>query len=173
MVKITEIQNHISKGKTQEALEALKALVDVDYPNLSADVTLLLSEFHQWQRQNRIGLNPDSTEIRRIELAVLEICSEIKNRSGAIEETSRDQSEHSLNKFHIILRQIDVIIEVHKNAIRRSTYLGIALVVMGLSLLGLHPFFFGSGERYFENDPVHCFYRHRQYQRIFDQRHQR
>nr|WP_321234089.1 hypothetical protein [uncultured Psychroserpens sp.] len=129
MNKLTDIKNHIANGKTKNALESLKLLVDAEYSELNPDVTLLMSDFNRWQRQNRRGLNSDDTSIRRIDLAIIEICTEIENTTLEVPKKS------SAEKHNVMSKQIGIIIDVYKNAIKRSTILGIVLLLVGLSLL--------------------------------------
>lgn len=70
---IEQIKEYIAKGKTDKALEAL-----VEYTkdnNLSShDEAILLSgQFSQWKRENMLGVQQSHSELRRIEMTMMDI----------------------------------------------------------------------------------------------------
>lgn len=70
---IQQIEDHLSKGETEEALELLLEYTQ-ESDNPSHDEAILLSgQFKQWKRENMLGIQQSNSELRRIEATVLEI----------------------------------------------------------------------------------------------------
>lgn len=126
-----EIKSLVSDGDIGEALVTLKSLVDNQFSELSNDVNLLLSEFNRFKRRQRIGLGNDQTVLRKIELAVLEVCDELESRSSNDSETPTKPS------FESEARHLQVIIDIQKGNIRRTWIFAILLIVLGIILLFL------------------------------------
>ena len=73
---IEKIRNYIAKGETENAIKLL-----VDYTNETQspkhdEAVLLSGQFKQWKRQANLGLEQSNSDLRRIEMSILNILQE-------------------------------------------------------------------------------------------------
>lgn len=75
--ELTTIKNLVANGEIDKALEALLSYTIDNQSTFQNDITSLKGQYSQWQKEKRIGLEPEPKELRRIELAVLEFVDKI------------------------------------------------------------------------------------------------
>jgi len=75
-----EIVALISKGQIEEAISTLMKKVDKE-SDVYQELILYASELNIWNKESRMGLNPDPTIKRRITKSVLETFKEYKQKS--------------------------------------------------------------------------------------------
>ncbi|MEM9887271.1 MAG: hypothetical protein AAF849_15365 [Bacteroidota bacterium] len=69
----SQVKKHIAKGETEEALDVLlEYSEEIDDPTHD-EIVLLSGQFAQWKREKMLGIHQTSSELRRIELAIMEI----------------------------------------------------------------------------------------------------
>ena len=81
MDTIEQIKNHIAKGETDKAIALL-----VDYTKKTDspkqdDAILLSGQYRQWKREISLGVEQSSSELRRIEMTILDILQEKKRNA--------------------------------------------------------------------------------------------
>jgi len=128
MIKIIEIKKLVSKGETKEALDHFQLLLGDANSQILKQVLILSSEFNQWKKKNRLGLQPNEAVLRRIDLAILELCEDL-------EKPKSTQTQKLINHLNLERHQLDVIIQVHENAIKRATIFASILVLFGIMIL--------------------------------------
>jgi len=70
---VKKIRESLEDGKTEDALEQLvQFLKGVNAPSQD-DAILLLGQYKQWERENRIGVQQSTSELRRIELSIMDM----------------------------------------------------------------------------------------------------
>ena len=68
-----KIQELISEGETEKAIKALVEYAKDKNSHISQQAFLLSGQFKQWKRENSLGINKSSNELRRIELSIMEL----------------------------------------------------------------------------------------------------
>lgn len=62
----------IAQGETEEVLSILLK-VELKDEEVHKQVTMLSGQYHQWKRQNQLGLEPAKSDLRRIEVALFDL----------------------------------------------------------------------------------------------------
>lgn len=68
-----QIKSCISEGDVEGALLALKSYADAERPDIANETLLILSRYENYKKEKSLGLINDATELRKIELSILEI----------------------------------------------------------------------------------------------------
>ena len=145
---IEKIRNHIAKGETENAIKLL-----VDYTNETQspkhdEAVLLSGQFKQWKRQANLGVEQSKSDLRRIEMSILNILQEKK----AIKE--EEASATVTRKTTSVSASASKTIPATES--KKSSSMPLLLGVFAL-LLGATSFYFfnqGSGEAIPIGDPV-------------------
>lgn len=99
MDTIEQIKNHIAKGETDKAIALL-----VDYTKKTDspkqdDAILLSGQYRQWKREISLGVEQSSSELRRIEMTILDILQEKKRNAdvtSSVEKLIRTAANPSI-----------------------------------------------------------------------------
>ena len=78
---LNQIKRAIAAGKTDRALELLLEHTEQTNSPRNRDVLLLSGQYKQWKREKSLGAQQSDTELRRIEMAIMDILDE-KTRAG-------------------------------------------------------------------------------------------
>jgi hypothetical protein len=70
---IQQIEEHLSKGETEEALDMLLEFTRQSDNPAHDEAILLSGQFKQWKRENMLGIQQSNSELRRIEATILDI----------------------------------------------------------------------------------------------------
>ncbi|NNF33657.1 MAG: hypothetical protein HKN68_06095 [Saprospiraceae bacterium] len=70
---IEQIKEYIAKGKTEKALEALVEYTKENNLPTHDEAILLSGQFSQWKRENMLGVQQSHSELRRIEMTMMDI----------------------------------------------------------------------------------------------------
>lgn len=89
METIDKIKDMIAKGNTEKALELLVEFAKTNNSPHYDEVVLLSGQFKQWKRQANLGLQQSSTELRRIEMGMMNILQEKSKGS-----TTQSSAQH-------------------------------------------------------------------------------
>ena len=68
-----QIKNHIAKGEPDKAINLLLEHSRGNIPNIYDEALLLSGQYRQWKRGITLGVEQSSTELRRIEVGVLDL----------------------------------------------------------------------------------------------------
>lgn len=68
-----KVQDLIAEGQTEEAIHALMEYTKITDSPQHEDALLLSGQFRQWKRENMLGVEQSSSELRRIEMSILTI----------------------------------------------------------------------------------------------------
>lgn len=69
----TRIKKHIARGETEEAINLLLNYSEEIGCATQDEIILISGQYMQWQREKMLGVEPSSAEVRRIQMALLEI----------------------------------------------------------------------------------------------------
>ncbi len=95
MIDTDSIKSLISEGKTLEALDKLQALLMKNDVSRYNQTLLLESQYRELVKKQQLGLEDNSVEINRINLALLGICDEIKQNTPAVPVTNINPTDTS------------------------------------------------------------------------------
>ncbi|NUO01733.1 MAG: hypothetical protein HUU01_14095 [Saprospiraceae bacterium] len=70
---IQKIQNLIAEGETEQAIDELVEFSRTNNPELYENAILLSGQYKQWKRENMLGIEQTNSELRRIEMGLLEL----------------------------------------------------------------------------------------------------
>lgn len=83
MENLNQIKRAIAAGKTDRALELLLEYTENNNSPRHRDALLLSGQFQQWKREKALGAQQSGTELRRIEMAIMDILDEKTRASTA------------------------------------------------------------------------------------------
>lgn len=78
-----KIKELISEGETEKALNTLVEYSKTKNSHIAQQAFLLSGQFKQWKRENSLGINKSSNELRRIELSIMELLDGYQSSSQA------------------------------------------------------------------------------------------
>lgn len=76
MKAIEKIKAHIAKGETEKAINLLVDYTEESNSPRHKDAILLSGQFRQWKREITLGVQQSSGELRRIEMAIMDLVQE-------------------------------------------------------------------------------------------------
>lgn len=83
MDTIEQIKNHIAKGETDKAIALLVDYTKKTNSSKQDDAILLSGQYRQWKREISLGVEQSSSELRRIEMTIMDILQEKKSNATA------------------------------------------------------------------------------------------
>jgi hypothetical protein len=87
---ISRIKDLIGKGQTEKAIDALvKYTKDTD-SHLHDEVVLLSGQYKQWKRENVLGVQQTNSELRRIEMGIMNILQDKTDNPNGIDSAFKD-----------------------------------------------------------------------------------
>lgn len=119
MSKIDQIKELIAEGNTEEAIEILVEYTKKQKPELHDEAVLLSGQFRQWKRQQTLGVQQSSSELHRIDLAIMNV---LDDKSGSFTETGASTITKSKS---IPVKQ------------KKTNYLPFVAIAVGLLLGGM------------------------------------
>ncbi len=151
---IEKIRNHIAKGETENAIKLL-----VDYTNDTQspkhdEAVLLSGQFKQWKRQANLGVEQSKSDLRRIEMSILNILQEKKAIKEEEEKTVAAIETASARKIASASASTSKTISSSESKKSSSKPLLLGVLALLLGATGFYFFNQGSGEAIPIGDPV-------------------
>ncbi len=87
-----DIKKHIAKGDTEKALELLVNFTRDNVPEKHDEAVLLSGQYRQWKREMTLGVQQSTSELRRIELGIMNVLQKDKPAVKATPATSRTRT---------------------------------------------------------------------------------
>ena len=129
MPNVKHIRDLVSEGELKNALHELKSVLALGKSPLTDEVIALTSQFNRWNRSKNQGLQPKEKKLRRIELAILEICNSLETPAQNI-----SSQEVIRSSYLIEFEQIDTIVDIHQASIKKHLIFGLVLLSMAVVL---------------------------------------
>ena len=79
-----KIRAHIAKGETDKAITLLMEYTQQENSPYKDDAVLISSQYRQWKREVNLGIDQSSSDLRRIELSIMELLNQKNTPAPAI-----------------------------------------------------------------------------------------
>ena len=138
MTAANEIKKLISEGETQEAFDRLQELLEDKNDSLINQVYTLEAQFKEVQKKMRVGIMQESSELNRINHALLAICDDAKLAEAKMKHQMATATPSVSNAPSLL-----------QNPIIKYIAIGIGILLLILLLMQL----FGSNDTTTEPEP--------------------
>ena len=83
-----KIRDHIAKGETDKAITLLMEYTQQENSPFKDDAVLISGQYRQWKREINLGIEQSSSDLRRIELSIMELLNQKETAAPAVERPS-------------------------------------------------------------------------------------
>ncbi len=109
-----KIRDHIAKGETDKAITLLMEYTQQENSPYKDDAVLISGQYRQWKREINLGIEQSSSDLRRIELSIMELLNQKETPAPAVERQSyappASSSPEKSNKKYFIYGGISLVL---------------------------------------------------------------